>query len=162
SFYFDLGLLQDYWLNRKYHHTMSSALIFALAEALAMVEEEGLEARWRRHETHHRLFLDGLRRLDLGVLPPEGERLWTLNAVTALGFGYLAYEYVTLPDVRPLATANPSTTAFMDLRANEARAAGKPVRHLQRWVGYSHVSLPLKRAVIVAEDDAFWQHEGVD
>jgi alanine-glyoxylate transaminase/serine-glyoxylate transaminase/serine-pyruvate transaminase len=38
SFYFDLSLLQEYWLNRKYHHTMSSALVCALAEALAVVE----------------------------------------------------------------------------------------------------------------------------
>ena len=41
SFYFDLRLLQDYWLRRKYHHTMSSTLVYALAEALAIVEEEG-------------------------------------------------------------------------------------------------------------------------
>jgi len=81
SFYFDLGLLQDFWLHRKYHHTISSALIYALAEALAVVEEEGLEARWSRHERNHRQLLDALRALDLGVLPPEGERLWTLNAV---------------------------------------------------------------------------------
>jgi alanine-glyoxylate transaminase/serine-glyoxylate transaminase/serine-pyruvate transaminase len=50
SFYFDLSLLEDYWLRRKYHHTMSSTLLYALYEALAIVEEEGLEARWRRHE----------------------------------------------------------------------------------------------------------------
>jgi len=81
SFYFDLQLLQDYWLNRKYHHTMSSALVCALAEALAIVEEEGLEARWVRHEHNHRALLDGLKALGLSVLPPEGERLWTLNAV---------------------------------------------------------------------------------
>ena len=81
SFYLDLQLLQDYWLNRKYHHTMSSALVCALDEALTLVEEEGLEARWARHEKNHRLFVDGLKTLNMSVLPPEGERLWTLNAV---------------------------------------------------------------------------------
>jgi alanine-glyoxylate transaminase/serine-glyoxylate transaminase/serine-pyruvate transaminase len=81
SFYFDLQLLQDYWLNRKYHHTMSSTLVYALAEALAIVEEEGLEARWSRHERNHRLFAAQLDALGLSLLPPEGERLWTLNAV---------------------------------------------------------------------------------
>ncbi|HEX4346950.1 MAG TPA: alanine--glyoxylate aminotransferase family protein [Vicinamibacterales bacterium] len=81
SFYFDMQLLQDFWLNRKYHHTISSPLIYALDEALAICEEEGLDARWARHEQNHRAFLDGLRALDLTVLPPEGERLWTLNAV---------------------------------------------------------------------------------
>jgi alanine-glyoxylate transaminase/serine-glyoxylate transaminase/serine-pyruvate transaminase len=81
SFYFDLQLLQDYWINRKYHHTMSSTLVYALAEALAMVEEEGLEARWTRHDANHHALVDGLRPLGLTLLPPEGERLWTLNAV---------------------------------------------------------------------------------
>lgn len=81
SFYLDLNLLQDYWLNRKYHHTISSVLVYALAEALAIVEEEGIESRWQRHESNHRLLLEGLARLGLTVLPPDGERLWTLNAV---------------------------------------------------------------------------------
>jgi alanine-glyoxylate transaminase/serine-glyoxylate transaminase/serine-pyruvate transaminase len=81
SFYFDLQLLQDYWLQRKYHHTMSSTLVCALTEALAIVEEEGLEARWARHEKNHGALIDGLKPLGLTVLPPAGERLWTLNAV---------------------------------------------------------------------------------
>jgi alanine-glyoxylate transaminase/serine-glyoxylate transaminase/serine-pyruvate transaminase len=81
SFYLDLQLLQDYWLNRRYHHTMSSALLCALHEALVIVEEEGLEARWARHERNHQTFLNGLKQLGLSVLPPAGERLWTLNAV---------------------------------------------------------------------------------
>ncbi len=81
SFYFDLQLLEDYWLRRKYHHTMSSTLVYALDEALAMIEEEGLDARWARHERNHMLFLEGLAPLGLSVLPPAGERLWTLNTV---------------------------------------------------------------------------------
>jgi alanine-glyoxylate transaminase/serine-glyoxylate transaminase/serine-pyruvate transaminase len=81
SFYFDLSLLEDYWLRRKYHHTMSSTLIYALYEALSIVEEEGIDARWERHERNHRALLDSLAGLELSVLPREGERLWTLNAV---------------------------------------------------------------------------------
>jgi len=81
SFYFDLQLLREYWLNRKYHHTMSSTLMYALSEALTIVEEEGLEARWKRHEKNHRAFIAGLAEIGLTVLPREGERLWTLNAV---------------------------------------------------------------------------------
>ncbi len=81
SFYFDLSLLEDYWLRRKYHHTMSSTLVYALYEALSIVEEEGLDARWARHERNHRALLDSLAPLGLSVLPPEGERLWTLNAL---------------------------------------------------------------------------------
>ena len=83
-------------------------------------------------------------------------------AVVAAGFACLSYSYLTLPDVRPLRTSNPQTTAFIELRAAEARAHGKTPRRLQRWLSYRSISPDLKRAVLVAEDDAFWQHEGVD
>lgn len=83
-------------------------------------------------------------------------------AVLAFGFGALMYVYVTLPDVRVLKTSNPTDTAFMRLRADQAAAEGKNLRHVQRWVPYSRISQNLKRAVLVAEDDAFWDHEGVD
>ena len=81
SFYLDVGLLQDYWVRRKYHHTISAPLIYALREALAIVEEEGLEARWARHRAVHQAFVAGLDTLGLSLLPPPGERLWTLNTV---------------------------------------------------------------------------------
>jgi alanine-glyoxylate transaminase/serine-glyoxylate transaminase/serine-pyruvate transaminase len=81
SFYLDLDLIEDYWVRRRYHHTLSSTLAYALAEAVKTVEEEGLEARWRRHERHHRALAAGLAAMNLSLLPPEGERLWTLNAV---------------------------------------------------------------------------------
>jgi monofunctional glycosyltransferase len=82
--------------------------------------------------------------------------------IGAVAFACLAYAYLTLPDVRSLVKTNPTSTAFMDIRAAEARAKGAAPRKVQRWVGYAHVSPDLKRAVLVAEDDAFFQHEGVD
>jgi monofunctional biosynthetic peptidoglycan transglycosylase len=85
-----------------------------------------------------------------------------LAGIAAVGFGCLAYVYLTLPDVRPLKTINPSMTAFMELRAREAHARGLAPRHVQRWVTYRQISRELTRAVLVAEDDAFWKHEGVD
>ena len=85
-----------------------------------------------------------------------------LIAIPAIGFAMLAYVYLTLPDVRALKTSNPPTTAFIELRAREARAKGHDARRVQRWVTYGRVSPDLKRAVLVAEDDLFWQHEGVD
>lgn len=81
SFYFDLALLQDYWLRRKYHHTLSSPLMYALAEALAAIEEEGLEARWARHRERHLDLVSGLDARGLSLLPPPADRLWTLNAI---------------------------------------------------------------------------------
>ena len=82
SFYFDLRLLEDYWLHRKYHHTISAPLVYALREALLVIDEEGMEARSARHAATHGLFADALADLGLSLLPPEGERLWTLNAVS--------------------------------------------------------------------------------
>jgi monofunctional biosynthetic peptidoglycan transglycosylase len=84
------------------------------------------------------------------------------TAAPAIVFAVLAYAYLSLPDVRTLRTSNPSTTAFMELRARQARGKGQTPRRLQRWVGYNRISAEVKRAVLVAEDAAFWQHEGVD
>jgi alanine-glyoxylate transaminase/serine-glyoxylate transaminase/serine-pyruvate transaminase len=81
SFYLDLGLLEDYWVRRKYHHTISAPLVYAVREALTIVSDEGLEQRWERHERNHRALQAGLEALGLSLLPPVGERLWTLNAV---------------------------------------------------------------------------------
>jgi monofunctional glycosyltransferase len=83
-------------------------------------------------------------------------------ATSAAAFGCAAYVYVTLPDVRPLKTSNPSTTAFMDLRAREARDRGETPRRVQKWVPYARISQNLKRAVLVTEDARFWTHEGID
>jgi monofunctional biosynthetic peptidoglycan transglycosylase len=88
--------------------------------------------------------------------------LRVIAAIAALGFAVMAYVYVTLPDVRVLATRNPTTTAWMEMRAREATAAGKSPRRVQRWVPYTRIAQNLKRAVLAAEDDAFFQHEGVD
>jgi monofunctional biosynthetic peptidoglycan transglycosylase len=61
-----------------------------------------------------------------------------------------------------LSTTNPSTTAFIDLREREAHARGVPFRRSQQWVGYARISPHLTRAVLVAEDSKFWQHDGLD
>jgi monofunctional biosynthetic peptidoglycan transglycosylase len=83
-------------------------------------------------------------------------------AALAFGFGYFAYVYLTLPDVRSLRTKNPETTAFIELRAREARARDAEPRRVQRWVSYGRISPQLKRAVLVTEDSAFWKHDGLD
>ncbi len=88
--------------------------------------------------------------------------LRVLAGIAALSFGVLSYAYLTLPDVRPLATQNPTRTAFMELREREAAQAGRPVKRVQRWVPYSRISVNLKRAVLAAEDSAFFEHEGID
>ncbi len=81
SFYLDLSLLEDYWVRRKYHHTMSASLVYAFDEALAEIEEEGLVSRWARHAATHARFASAMASLGLEFLVPGDERLMTLNTV---------------------------------------------------------------------------------
>ena len=82
-------------------------------------------------------------------------------ALAALLFVYAAYVFLTLPDVRQLRT-NPKTTAFMELRAREARSRGEQPRRVQQWVPYSRLAPNLVRAVLLTEDAKFWKHDGLD
>ncbi len=82
--------------------------------------------------------------------------------VAVLGFAYVAYIYLTLPDVRELAKTNPTSTAFMRLREEEARDEGRKFAIRHQWIGYGRVSPYLRRAVIVTEDAAFFDHDGID
>ena len=86
---------------------------------------------------------------------------WLLGAL-GVAFAYIAYVYLTIPDVRVLAATDPETTAFIELRRDEAHDAGKSFTLRRRWVSYNRISNELKRAVIVAEDGAFFEHEGLD
>jgi monofunctional biosynthetic peptidoglycan transglycosylase len=88
--------------------------------------------------------------------------LRAMAAAASLGFVYVAYVYLTLPDVRVLATENPKTTAFMELRKREAEASGRKLNLRHRWIPYNQVSNNLRRAVLVAEDSAFFDHDGID
>jgi monofunctional glycosyltransferase len=75
---------------------------------------------------------------------------------------FAGYEWLTFPDVSALATKPPATTAFMERRKAELRAAGKSDAIDYRWVPYDRISPYLRRAVLVAEDDTFFEHGGVD
>ena len=75
---------------------------------------------------------------------------------------WVAYELITFPDVKRLAKERPETTAFMEQRKRRLRAEGKSDELQWRWVPYGRISPNLRRAVLVAEDNAFYDHEGVD
>ncbi|MEW6440104.1 MAG: alanine--glyoxylate aminotransferase family protein [bacterium] len=82
SWYLDMGMVRSYWgAERKYHHTAPVNMVYALREALRMVAEEGLEARFTRHRRNHRALVAGLEAMGLSMLVPEPERLPMLNAV---------------------------------------------------------------------------------
>ena len=78
-FYVDLQLLDSFYTGKKYHHTASATMFYALREGLAIVKEEGREARWERHRKNHEAFVKGIEALGMKMLVPEGHRLWTLN-----------------------------------------------------------------------------------
>ena len=83
SWYLDMNLIADYWSDksRAYHHTAPISMNYALHEALRLVLEEGLPARFQRHQKNHQALLAGLAALGLEPVPPEGQRLPMLNAV---------------------------------------------------------------------------------
>src|SRR5437764_1665563 len=83
SWYLDATLLRQYWgEERVYHHTAPISMNYALREALRLVAEEGLEARFARHRKNHEALAAGLGALGLALAAEEGHRLPMLNAVT--------------------------------------------------------------------------------
>jgi alanine-glyoxylate transaminase/serine-glyoxylate transaminase/serine-pyruvate transaminase len=80
NWYLDLTNLEKYWgKERTYHHTAPITMNYALREALRMVAEEGLEARFARHRLNAALLWQGLEALDLPLLVPIEHRLPTLS-----------------------------------------------------------------------------------
>ncbi len=81
----------------------------------------------------------------------------------ALVFFLLAVVFVlSMPRISELKTNPPRKTAFMEHREREWRKEGKTSRIQQIWVPLAKVSPYLTKAVIIAEDDKFWTHEGFD
>jgi alanine-glyoxylate transaminase/serine-glyoxylate transaminase/serine-pyruvate transaminase len=83
SWYLDMTMVQRYWgQERFYHHTAPITMIYALREALRLVFEEGLEARWDRHLRNHCALKAGLAALGIAYTAEEGHQLPMLNAVS--------------------------------------------------------------------------------
>ena len=92
----------------------------------------------------------------------RGRFLRTLFLIVILSLlAGIAY-YSFYPDVSKLKRENPRKTAFMDYRQKERQAQGKKFFIQQKWVPLSKVSPYLVKAVLIAEDDKFWKHEGFD
>jgi alanine-glyoxylate transaminase / serine-glyoxylate transaminase / serine-pyruvate transaminase len=84
SWYLDMALIADYWSEgtRAYHHTAPISMLYALREALRLVEEERLPARFVRHQLNSEALTAGLTELGLPPLPLAGQRLPMLTCVT--------------------------------------------------------------------------------
>ncbi len=84
SWFLDMNLVMDYWgggARRSYHHTAPVNSLYALHEALLMLQEEGLENAWARHRYHHGALVAGLQAMGLDMAVPEPWRLPQLNSV---------------------------------------------------------------------------------
>jgi len=80
SWYLDLSLLDDYWgEERAYHHTAPVNNVYALREALRLVDEEGVENRWQRHERYAEALQEGLWALGLEPVVEPDVRLPSLT-----------------------------------------------------------------------------------
>src|SRR5205085_6522655 len=83
SWYLDISMVEKYWGDdRTYHHTAPISMNYALREALRLIYEEGLEARWQRHERNHRALVAGVEAMGLSMAVAPANRLWSLNAVS--------------------------------------------------------------------------------
>jgi len=76
SFYLDVTLLAEYWMGdtRKYHHTVSMSMIYALREAIRVVIEEGVSARYQRHERNAKALIAGAEAIGLQPAATENHR----------------------------------------------------------------------------------------
>lgn len=83
SWFMDMNLLLGYWSegSRTYHHTAPTNSLFALHEALVLLQEEGLQQSWDRHASNHQALLTGLTDMGIGFLVAEQDRLPQMNAV---------------------------------------------------------------------------------
>jgi alanine-glyoxylate transaminase/serine-glyoxylate transaminase/serine-pyruvate transaminase len=82
SWYLDLTMVRSYWgQDRAYHHTAPINMNYGLHEALRIVLEEGLPARFARHLRNHRALKAGLKALGVNYSVAEPNQLPMLNAV---------------------------------------------------------------------------------
>jgi monofunctional biosynthetic peptidoglycan transglycosylase len=93
---------------------------------------------------------------------PWPRRITLLLLASAGAMALWAWLRASSIDVRSLAKRNPGATAVMLQRAQEAREQGRPWHPQHVWVPYARISPLLRRAVLIAEDDAFYSHDGLD
>jgi alanine-glyoxylate transaminase/serine-glyoxylate transaminase/serine-pyruvate transaminase len=84
SWFLDLNLVLGYWGGggkRAYHHTAPINALYGLHEALVVLEEEGIENSWQRHQSNHMALRAGIEAMGLSFVVDEAERLPQLNSV---------------------------------------------------------------------------------
>jgi len=85
SWFMDLNLVMGYWgagAQRTYHHTAPVNALYGLHESLVMLQEEGLESSWERHDKNHQALKAGIEAMGLSFFVDEAYRLPQLNAIS--------------------------------------------------------------------------------
>lgn len=85
SWFLDLNLVMGYWgggQKRAYHHTAPVNALYALHESLVMLQDEGIENAWARHQANHEALKAGLEAMGMEFIVAEADRLPQLNAVS--------------------------------------------------------------------------------
>ena len=85
SWFLDMDLVMGYWgegAQRAYHHTAPINALYGLHEALVILQEEGLESAWARHQQNHLALAAGLECLGINFVVDADYRLPQLNCVT--------------------------------------------------------------------------------
>lgn len=81
--YLDLLQLQAYWgPDRLNHHTAPTSMVYALREALRIIDEEGLEARWERHRRVNGALEAGLEAMGLVLFGDRQHKAPMITLVT--------------------------------------------------------------------------------
>jgi len=88
-------------------------------------------------------------------------RQWIVIVLFISGLLSLLY-FLLMPDLLKLKKENPKKTALMESREKASKEKRKPYRIYQHWIPFSKISPYLIKAVLIAEDDKFWEHEGFD
>ncbi len=90
--------------------------------------------------------------------------LWKMFCYTAgtVVIGLAVYEFWFLAQILYWVEHNPATTRVMDARLEALRQNRRSGALDHKWVDYQGISIHLKRAIIIAEDAKFVDHEGFD
>jgi len=157
SWFLDLNLVMGYWGSgkRAYHHTAPINALYGLHEALVILQEEGLENAWARHQRHHQALKAGIEAMGLRFVVKEGERLPQLNSIFIPdGVDDAAVRAALLKDYNLEIGAGLGALAGKVWRIGLMGYASNPTNILFCLSALeetlAHVNAPIKRAVAVA------------
>ncbi len=101
--------------------------------------------------------------LDEQIITKKPKKFLIISlAIFAIILLFLAYFFLSLPDVSDLKTKNPETTSMIELRKKQAKKEGKKLKIHQKWVSFANIPDMLKNTVRISEDAGFYFHKGID